>query len=107
MAAVRNHVHEVAERMERELREEKVVFIGSFKRSRTSIVPSRKRHNNPSASVWEKPTKTGDIPKAITTTTRRAAPLIKLCVIESELNENISLPDPSRVRALRFGSYRI
>jgi hypothetical protein len=46
-------------------------------------------------------------PRTITTTTCRAAPLIEMCVIESELNENISLPDPSRVRALRFGSYGI
>ena len=37
----------------------------------------------------------------------KATPLIEMCVIESELNENISLPDPSRVRALRFGSYGI
>jgi hypothetical protein len=37
----------------------------------------------------------------------KATPLIEMCVIESELNENISLPHPSRVRALRFGPYGI
>jgi hypothetical protein len=45
--------------------------------------------------------------KTITTTTCGAASLKELCVIESVLNEKISLPDPSRVRALRFGSYGI